>query len=228
MRNWLHVFGATVFLANVVAYPLRAACRRMWLQTCGELKMKLEAPLTLCCVALLAGCMGSSKPPEPPITRYQSLVNSGNSLVEKWVDTNTTPENMPSGTFSYSGVAAFSTTPTINTTEILDSAILVADFDMDVDFDQSRITGELSNFVNDRDHTLSGSVPLSGSFADAITFTLSGEATALVSSNDNSRSNLENLQALGSFYGQNANAAIGFGSASYGGTGVAVGLVAER
>lgn len=189
--------------------------------------MKLKAPLALCCVALLAGCMGSSKPSEPPITRYQSLVNSGNSLIDKWVDTNTTSENMPSGTFSYSGVAAFSPLQTVNPDEILDGATLVSDFDMDVDFNQSTITGELSNFVNDRDHTLSGSVLLSGA-TNSTTFTLSGAATVLISSHDNSESDFDNFQVLGSFYGENANAALGWASASYGDTPLSGVVAAER
>ena len=184
--------------------------------------MNTKLILAVPCLALLAACGGSST----GVASFSTLGNQGIALLNTHQNAQSTPvQNMPSGTFSYSGVAAYSPINSSDGATIINNAIAVSSIDLDANFSTNSLTGSLSNFVGADNYTATGSVPLSGTISGT-GFTASGSAV-VVSSFDNSNL-LTTADINGQFFGNQAEVASGFMSASIGnvsGSGV---FVAER
>jgi hypothetical protein len=173
--------------------------------------MKLKASLAVCSVALLAACGGGSS----GTSNFQTLGNQGIDLINRYQTATVTPvQNMPTGTFNYSGVAAYSAISSINPTTILNNALALSSVNLSANFTNNTLTGSLSNFIDSQNYTASGSVPLTGTISGN-GFTASGSAI-LVSSFDNSNYFTSANITQGVFIGTQAQAAEGVMSATYG------------
>ena len=181
-------------------------------------KLVLAAP----CLAMLAACGGGSTGG----ANFSTLGNQGLAMLNTHQNAQSTSvQNMPSGTFSYSGIAAYSPINSTDGARIINNAIAVSSIDLDANFSTNSLSGSLSNFVDSDNYTATGSVPLSGTISGN-GFTASGSAV-VVSSFDNSNL-LTTANVDGQFFGNQAEVASGFISASIGnvsGSGV---FIAER
>lgn len=184
--------------------------------------MKFSLLATLPALAMLTACGGG----ETSSVSFSSLGNQGLSLLNTHQNAQSTSvQNMPSGTFSYNGVAAYSPINSTNGTTIINNAMAVSSINLNANFSTNSMAGGLSNFIDSDNYTASGSVPLTGTISDN-GFTASG-AAVVVSSFDNSNL-LTTADINGQFFGDEANVASGLMSVSIGnvsGSGV---FVAER
>lgn len=173
-------------------------------------------------VLALAACGGGSS----GVSNFQTLGNDGIALLNKHQNATPTPlQNIPIGNFNYSGVAAYSALNTSNAALILDNALAVSSINLNANFSTNSISGSLSNFVDIDNFTASGSVPLSGSISGN-GFTASGSAI-LVNGFDGSNA-FTSANISGNFYGNQADAAFGLMSASFGGISGSGVFIAER
>lgn len=185
--------------------------------------MKLKASLAVSAVALLAACGGGSS----GTSNVQTLGNQGIALLNKYQNASVTPvQNMPTGTFNYSGVAAYSAFSSTNPNTILSNAVALSNINLNANFSNNTISGSLTNFVDSQNYTASGSVPLSGTISGN-GFTASGSAI-LVSSFDNSNVFTSANITQGQFIGNQAQAAHGIMSATYGNISGSGYFLAER
>ena len=158
---------------------------------------------------------------------FQSLGDQGIALINKYQTANYTPaQNMPAGSFSYSGVAGYSAISSTNPNTILNSAIALSSINLNADFENNNITGSLSNFVDNENFTGSGTVPLNGAISGN-GFSAAGSGV-IVSSFDNSNNFTSANITQGVFIGPEAQAAEGIMDVTYGNISGSGYFLAER
>lgn len=135
------------------------------------------------------------------------LIETGNRLEAQYASTAVTATMPTSGTASFRGIGAASTTggsPKI----IMDNAISVYEITANVDFSNGSLTGEANNFQStDPGEIISGSIPISGNFTGSA-FTGNFDGTLQESGTATNYSG----SLSGNFVGTDANALVGTGT----------------
>lgn len=174
--------------------------------------MRIKETIAVSAIAFLSACGGGGG---GSALTFQTLGNEGIALINQFQDAPATPvQDLPTGAFSYSGVASYSEITSTDPATIVNNASALSSIDLNADFTNSTITGTLSNFVDQNNYTASGTVPLTGTISGN-GFSASGSAV-LVSSFDNSNYFTSANITQGVFIGSQAAGAEGIMEATYG------------
>jgi hypothetical protein len=186
-----------------------------------ESEMKaLTAPALTTFALVLAACGGSSGSSSNGGASYDSMYARGFALGDKIDDAPLTSlSGMPTeGRATYSGVAGFRTSPESEDYDVVAEAALIANFN------NQRVAGQLSNFRDDENNAIAGTVEIErdrlngNEFTNTLSGTLVADGEELVVDG----------QLTGGFAGPDAGFILGDITGTVGGQYVEGELVAER
>jgi hypothetical protein len=186
-----------------------------------ESEMKaLTAPALTTFALVLAACGGSSGSSSNGASSYNGMYADINSLADSVVelDSTRTSEMPTSGRATYSGQAAFATDPDADAPEMMADAALIANFN------NERVAGQLSNFRDDENNAIAGTVEIERDRIDGNGFTnnLSGTLTV-----DGEAQTVAGTM-VSEFVGPDAGYVVGLIEGTVGGEYVAGLLIAEQ
>jgi len=149
------------------------------------MKISTIAACSLATVSLLGGCSGGGGDDGEDVS-YAGLAGEGDGLIARIGDNDVTAaENLPSGSVTYRGVAAYQTGDGDGIESFSDVDILSA-IRMDADFATNSLSGRADDFRNQEGDTIPGSLTIQGGIdgnryeADVGgTLTTDGQATVL-------------------------------------------------